>query len=461
MKQWVVVALRRNLVMLVCDDLVIEILSWLPVKSLVRFMRASKSLNTFISDPSFVKLHRERSPDNGKLLIEYFTHFSTLFVSCPIPSILDNNIPSTIDKEQRQRLYFRSDYEIVGSCNGLVCLVFRQNFFWWVSYRASLWNPATRKIFGSHCWSMLLANFQSPMFGFGYDNLSDTYKVAAVLPLPSCGDSSSLESLVLRARAGESCWRCIQNFPANSTIFDFDGVYLRNNTLNWLGSTLGNSNPLFDITFDKLAIISLDLGNEKYSQLLLPRALYGLRIADFCFPNRPYDKPITIGVLKDYLSLFLQNRMTHNFSLWQMKEFGDQKSWTQLVNIGVPDLHLSDIWARVNLVPFCMFEDGHVVMIRNQHQYHWHAVFYRGRLTATERPKAAIGGGRRPIGGKEGEGRRSGKRGERRESKVKEGWDGEKVVMVGRRERRRGGMKRVRKGKEVEQVAATIEERKE
>ncbi|XP_014502889.1 F-box/kelch-repeat protein At3g23880-like [Vigna radiata var. radiata] len=43
------------------DDLIIEILSWLPLKSVMRFKCVSKSWNSLIIDPYFVKLHRKRS----------------------------------------------------------------------------------------------------------------------------------------------------------------------------------------------------------------------------------------------------------------------------------------------------------------------------------------------------------------------------------------------------------------
>ncbi|RDX78096.1 F-box/kelch-repeat protein, partial [Mucuna pruriens] len=369
--------------MLVCDDLVIEILSWLPVKSLVRFMHASKSLNSFISDLSFVKLHLERSPKNAKLLIECFVvPMYNFFVSCDIPSLLDNTIPFALYVKHWETLCFVTEI-----LQGLVCLVNRHcRINDLAFYSVNLWNPATRKTFGSNNWKFILEIDTYPAFGFGYDNLSNTYKVAAFLPNNSYLQSSN-ESYVLTATTYESCWREIECFPTAAAHILNEGVYIHN-TLNWLGSTHGTNKPRSDdIKFDELNIISLDLGNETYTQFLLPRALYGFRLSDFYNLNNYICEPITIGVVKDCLSLFLQNCTNNHFSLWQMKEFGDQKSWTQLVNILVPDLEFCDIWNTVNLVPLCTFEDGHIFMVQSHCQLQSFVFFYRGSLTTTERPK--------------------------------------------------------------------------
>ncbi|RDX81986.1 hypothetical protein CR513_37280, partial [Mucuna pruriens] len=109
------------------------------VKSSLRFTRGSKSLNTFISDPSFVKLHLERSPKNAKLLIRYLAPNNNFFTT----------LLFTPDVKHKQNLFFVTESTIVGSSNGLVCLVYRQKYSNFVDYLVKLWNPATRKIIGN------------------------------------------------------------------------------------------------------------------------------------------------------------------------------------------------------------------------------------------------------------------------------------------------------------------------
>ena len=55
---------------LLLDELIVEILSRLPVKTLMQFKCVCKSWKTLIShDPSFVKLHLQRSPRNTHLAL--------------------------------------------------------------------------------------------------------------------------------------------------------------------------------------------------------------------------------------------------------------------------------------------------------------------------------------------------------------------------------------------------------
>ncbi|QCD99183.1 hypothetical protein DEO72_LG7g464 [Vigna unguiculata] len=50
-------------------DLILEILSWLPVKSLLRFTSVSEWFQRLISDPTFVKLHLQRASKHSNFLI--------------------------------------------------------------------------------------------------------------------------------------------------------------------------------------------------------------------------------------------------------------------------------------------------------------------------------------------------------------------------------------------------------
>jgi len=50
-------------------DLIVEIISWLPVKPVVRFKCVSKHYQSIISDPKFAKLHLQRSPKNPHTLL--------------------------------------------------------------------------------------------------------------------------------------------------------------------------------------------------------------------------------------------------------------------------------------------------------------------------------------------------------------------------------------------------------
>ncbi|KAJ1395061.1 F-box-like domain superfamily [Sesbania bispinosa] len=170
---------------ILCEDLMIEILSWLPVKSLVRFRCVSKFFKFLISNPNFVKLHLQRSPKNANILVKMRDsvrrHF-LLFRS--VSSLID--CPSSIDFQDLSLDWGfnlkQHKYDLVGSCNGLVCLVTKSHYSPTLlneEYHVRLWNPAT-KLRSQKSPSLLVDPQVHPcdiVFGFGYDSSSDMYKV--------------------------------------------------------------------------------------------------------------------------------------------------------------------------------------------------------------------------------------------------------------------------------------------
>ncbi|KAJ1382589.1 F-box associated interaction domain [Sesbania bispinosa] len=101
---------------------------------------------------------------------------------------------------------------IHGSCNGLICVVDfsppkLSNEEYLIDYRFYLWNPATRlRSQKSPCLS-IPSSVSDPEFGFGYDSLSDTYKVVAIFCYFNSMDESVVEMKVYNI--GDNCWRDI------------------------------------------------------------------------------------------------------------------------------------------------------------------------------------------------------------------------------------------------------------
>jgi len=71
------------------ENMLMEILSWLPPKDVVWFRCVSKEWNHLVSDPAFVKLHLQRSPKNTHILLT-FVQDKDYAVICPIQDLLDN-----------------------------------------------------------------------------------------------------------------------------------------------------------------------------------------------------------------------------------------------------------------------------------------------------------------------------------------------------------------------------------
>lgn len=168
-----------------------------------------------------------------------------------------------------------------------------------------VWNPATRKTFEDAQCVLALPGIDhaAGTFGFGYEVV-----VSIVSTLNNDGSLKLCEVKVCNIN-GHNCWRNIQSFHADPTSIPGCGVYL-NSTLNWMALAFPHNS--YDITFDELVIVSLDLRNETYTQLLLPRALDGVHLHDFYSDGDDEDfiSDQCFGVLKDCLSLFLHSRKT-------------------------------------------------------------------------------------------------------------------------------------------------------
>jgi len=342
-----------------CEDLWIEILSKLPVKSLARLSCVSKYFQSLIC---FVNL--QNSPKNNTHFLLSYVNQTQIFPS-HISSWIEDPLPffSTDNMPKRQSL----KDQVLGSCNGLVCLLIWNND---ESNTFHLYNPATKELFeNQHCMLNPPEKHEVFMLGFGYDNLRDTYKVVAIIVGHPYSEEYPFRSLIC-SMDDRNGWREIQNFPVNPTKFEGDtimkgvGIYL-NNTLNWLGFEYVEDDDV-DPTFNDVVIVSLDLVTETYTQLLLPRDLSKVVIYDFYTLTKKLhtNRSPLIGVLGGFLSLFLHNKTTNHLSIWQMKEFGNQSSWTRLLNTSFQDLGISTTrYKHRGLLPLCMVENDRDIII--------------------------------------------------------------------------------------------------
>ncbi|MCH86246.1 F-box protein [Trifolium medium] len=112
------------------DELITEVLSFLPVKSLMRLKCLNKSWKTLISDPAFIKLHLKRSARNKHLaLFSRIQQTSYNFRVAPFPlHRLLENTSGTITVPYFPINKDRVCLNVVGSYNGLFCLVEESQF---------------------------------------------------------------------------------------------------------------------------------------------------------------------------------------------------------------------------------------------------------------------------------------------------------------------------------------------
>jgi F-box interacting protein len=231
--------------------------------------------------------------------------------------------------------YFDDSIRIVASCDGILCsTVLLYNG----SITVVLWNPSIRKYnilppLGKKLGTRY--NYFQMEYGFGYDNITDNYKVVAV-SMYKCYSSGILktQSQVNVLTFGTTSWRLIDEFPFGSfgEFSDAEGKFV-SGTINWL---------VFKRDSTLQHIISLDLGTESYQEILQPE--YGEQGVKMV-------RISTLGVLRDCLCI-LRGR-----DIWLMKEYGNRDSWTKFATVphlGWYNYYLEDV--------LCISEDDHVLL---------------------------------------------------------------------------------------------------
>ncbi|KAK8281192.1 hypothetical protein V6Z11_D09G225500 [Gossypium hirsutum] len=195
------------------QEIIFEILSNLPVKSLLRF--------------------RHRPPHPTRI------HHKSC--SLTLKSIFEDPNVNTTEIEYPSKNESHSDW-IVGSCNGLVCITIREN-------TVLLLNPTLRV-------SKRLPDIGFKkrrgytVYGFGFDASVDDYKVVGVFCYPGIVKVYSLRA---------NCWRRIQDFPFE--VFSNEAGKHVDGTLNW---------AVFSGQDGDFSIVSLDLAQETYKEVTQP-----------------------------------------------------------------------------------------------------------------------------------------------------------------------------------------------
>ncbi|XP_052730498.1 F-box/kelch-repeat protein At3g23880-like [Vigna angularis] len=249
------------------DELILEILSWLPVTSLMRFRCVSKTWKFLISDPYLVKLHLERSFRNPQILLLTTQKFKSQCFSarlCYLPCLIQKPARSSCGRILRCPKPYKY---LLGSCNGLLSLHHSLSTKEYVEHWVCFWNPATKICSKPSPRLRLGTDVRHDMnFGFGYDDRREV--------------------------------------TSNG--------YSLNGTVNWIGASLGESRT------KKLQIFSYDLNNDTFRCLSVPEFVP----IDFAF--------LSMGVFNGCLCVSLEKGKTV-FVVLALKDVRDERSWSRLV----------------------------------------------------------------------------------------------------------------------------------
>ncbi|CAI9117826.1 OLC1v1019311C1 [Oldenlandia corymbosa var. corymbosa] len=325
------------------DELAVDILSRLPVKSLGKFKCVSKPWLSLISSQGFIKTHlaiasRRDDYEHHRLLIKVYD--DPVLGSNVVYSVSSLVYSPTFEASASMMLDIgyrgtpNKSFWAVGSCNGLVCFRTLHN-------KLFLYNPCLKMY--KRLPNRDRDKLRSPgNFGFGYDELNDDYKVVWVFQIfdkPSWDNlyddgPVTYENGMKVYSLKDDAWHAIEDLKIGGCFLDTgELMQYASGKLHWFvdGGTY------------VCKIASFDLANETYEEMEPPCDIDGL--CDY-----------TLGELGGCLSMFYHYGSNHA-EIWVMKD-----SWVKIVSIPYvdrPSNHRYSCSSRV----VCALRNGEVLFV--------------------------------------------------------------------------------------------------
>lgn len=294
------------------QEIIVDILTYLPAKSLIRFKCVCRSWRSLISDPQFAKLHLKRAYEDENMNRQRLLVATDPLYSVDFEAASDGDNGNTLVKLPYPNAESHNDSFAVGlflgSCDGILCILNEVD-------NVVLWNPSTReskKLPGPS--SSLHKDFST---GLGYDSSTDDYKMVIASSATATGsDQIMVEVFTLKTNT----WRTVQGSLSGITLGGrYEGVFW-NGALLWLGKQEGGAAHDLDV------IVPFDIEEEKFMEAVpLPNHFYTafLSISGNCL--------CVLGQLKPSGSCF---------EAWLASEYGVETSWKRLFAFPVDKLYL-------------------------------------------------------------------------------------------------------------------------
>lgn len=286
------------------EEIMEEILSRMPVKSLLKFRCVSKSWRSLIDSNRFIKKHLDNSTKNPS-----FSLHNIILNSigpqrgpkqCSLRSLLNDPFIDRFTFSDLSNIEW-SSINVAGCYNGLVCILLDRKQF-------ILWNPSTRKTKKLPAIDRKIKHGHITNYGFGFDDLSGDYKVFGIASF--FWVSGRYEAICKVYSLQTNSWKLVKKGDVSP--FDKEGKFA-SGKLHW-DRTVG-------LRY-RWNITSFDLRSEAYGAVELPVFLDG------CLSG-------SMGVLGGCLSV-LCDYYSH-LNIWVMKQYGVKESWDKVVTI--PNLH--------------------------------------------------------------------------------------------------------------------------
>ncbi|XP_059430230.1 putative F-box protein At1g47790 [Corylus avellana] len=245
-------------------DVLFDIFSRLPIKTLLRFRCVSPLWCTIIDDPDLASTHRLRRVEEPKILLLEATHK-------PLDLVF---------REDRSGLLRfvsgKAAYSLEGCCNGLLC--FTRPFWYYNHSPLFLVNPQRQQVVELQrppCkgapWPPVHDTVCSCSYGLGFDCSTNTYKIVGVFfnGKNAGDDDDDLCAQVYTLGRGRSSWRAVKG-PSKTTIRNRKCIHGRPvyacGALHWLVMHIHNNGVHL-----QYKIVYFDVGKEEFGLIYPPR----------------------------------------------------------------------------------------------------------------------------------------------------------------------------------------------
>ncbi|KAL5720559.1 hypothetical protein ACHQM5_013223 [Ranunculus cassubicifolius] len=299
-------------------DIIFDILTRLPLKTISQSRFVSKSWYNFIQNPRFAQLHFSRFKDDFPCAIfptrycssylidpESLSKFETFAIAC------DLNL-----KEFRENFTISNGwncFEIVGTVNGLVC--FSPERYTYKPAPYYVVNPITREYVLIPKSPKIDVNPRAS--GFGFDSINNEYKIIRILPNTSkvrSEDEYETEDEEIYT-LGSGIWREIQlttNVPSLTISGMNQSNVLVHGCLHWRPQVKIES-KYYD------TILAFCMASEEFNLIEMPPlSEEGGMIG--CFD---------LIVLNDCLCVIMDGGFMGIKDVWMMKKYGVHNSWVK------------------------------------------------------------------------------------------------------------------------------------
>lgn len=314
------------------EDLIIEILKRLPVKSIVRLRCACKAWRALTRSSNFIKIHlkfNRTTVRNDRLFVKHWDEAVSTTIFSLFPTELQDGLPLNLNLQFQSEDISRSIIDIA-YCDGVFCVTNHTCLI-------ALWNPATREFknlpFLPHIMSIDETVTMSRI-GFGFDyKKTNNYKVVV---LAKCRNTEK-RKLVAGAHVyslRRNSWRMV-NAVVPWIVCQKDYAIYTNGFLHWSTTAYSPS------------VVSFDLGEESFQETPMPDFPV-LEERNVFFVNLESLNGLVAAI---YSSILFSESSTY-FEVWVMKECGVKESWTRKYIVKLPGKFLKEtgLWTKGELL---------------------------------------------------------------------------------------------------------------